>query len=325
MKHKVLARSVASSALLALTACGGGGGTGGSTPIAVVPGSTPMPMPMPMPMPAATATPTPSAAPTVPAYATANDFTRDLVIDGQLGFTIDTFEPASGGSYTFVGGSMFANDARYTLAYTVSPDTARLTLNGAVDSYTTMELNYAGTQRYYRRLGEADLLVGLETGRTATSTTKIGSALYTPETRAGIAGQRRSLRMAVAGRPTLAADALPSPLSFRGLALVLGGTTDRALFASTDTLSFSLTGDGLVQGYVSVLGFGGTQVILTFSGTLDRATNSIQGTIADTRAGFAGQFRGQLFGPNGAELGLVYRAERTGDGAVLAGEYVGTR
>lgn len=305
--------------LLIISACGGGDGSSGAPPISVVPGPSPSPTSSPSP------TPSPSA--TV-VYPVVNDLTQDLLIDGRLGLTVDLFEPVNKPNPNFVSAPLFPDGTNYTLSYTAAPEAVRFAIHGVSESYGAADRTNSSSRRIYRRTGAPDLRIGPLAGGNARYVTTIISTIDTNEVRGGVAGLRRSNRIGLAGRPTLPSDPLPGPggNAFPGTAALYGGLVDQEFYESGDAPIWRIEMDGAVRGFVSALQFAGpSQVILEFTGTLDRTTGSIQGTIAEPRTGFAGVFRGNLFGPAGAELGIVYRAQRSSDGAVLAGTFIGVR
>lgn len=55
---------------------------------------------------------------------------------------------------------------------------------------------------------------------------------------------------------------------------------------------------------------------LHFDGSYDPAGNILSGQITDDLGGFAGRFRGRLFGPTGREIGLIFAISRAGKGVV---------
>ena len=64
---------------------------------------------------------------------------------------------------------------------------------------------------------------------------------------------------------------------------------------------------------------------LRADGTFDAATNSISGRLTDTDTDYKGTFRAQMYGPDRAEMGIIFTFSRASDGSVYYGNYIGKR
>ncbi|MHA6766628.1 hypothetical protein [Sphingobium ummariense] len=91
--------------------------------------------------------------------------------------------------------------------------------------------------------------------------------------------------------------------SYDGAGGLIGSTTINVDFMErTVSGTFATTQASFMEGQQPVV------ATLTFDGTIDRANNVIQGRVTSPE-GFAGSFRGRLFGP-AAEVGLIFTIER---------------
>ncbi|MFD2135658.1 hypothetical protein ACFSLT_11380 [Novosphingobium resinovorum] len=65
--------------------------------------------------------------------------------------------------------------------------------------------------------------------------------------------------------------------------------------------------------------------LLIAEGSFDRATNTVSGTLTDKTNGYSGTFKGRMYGPDRAELGVVFQFSRDSDGSRYFGHFIGTR
>ena len=65
------------------------------------------------------------------------------------------------------------------------------------------------------------------------------------------------------------------------------------------------------------------EATLQLSGTLDRATGRLEGTITTAQGTYSGHFAGAFFGPQAAEIGLGFVLTKSGGGIPVAG-FIGT-
>lgn len=139
-------------------------------------------------------------------------------------------------------------------------------------------------------------------------------------------------RNAMFGTPSSASDPLPVFLGYSGATLLLGGIPGKPdiLESAKSPASWSYTpSSDVLSGSITLSGVeNNTEVprgLLWAKGTFDRAANSIKGTLSDTENGLSGTFRGQIFGPDRAELAVVFEFSRASDGAKFFGQYIGKR
>jgi hypothetical protein len=153
---------------------------------------------------------------------------------------------------------------------------------------------------------------------------------------AGVVGPGYEYRMAWFGTPSATNDPLPDFLGYSGVVMLKGGIPGKPNLFHTGQppgphavyWSYTPSSDWL-SGAVPLFSNEGnvsTQPgLLKASGAFDRTTNTISGTLSDTDNGFAGTFRGQIFGPNRAELFVVFEFSLSRDGATFFGHYIGKR
>ncbi|WP_159978822.1 MULTISPECIES: hypothetical protein [unclassified Novosphingobium] len=143
-------------------------------------------------------------------------------------------------------------------------------------------------------------------------------------------------RVALLGTPSSSADPLPDFLGFTGRTAVYGGipgSQDQSLndlVTSDQDVFWSYTPSvNHIRGSVALsIVRDRTQIqigLLTAEGRFDRPTNTLSGTLTDQLNGYRGTFRGQVFGPNRAEVGIVFEFSRDSDGSRYFGHYIGAR
>jgi hypothetical protein len=59
-------------------------------------------------------------------------------------------------------------------------------------------------------------------------------------------------------------------------------------------------------------------------GSVDRSTSRVTGTVTDPTFGWTGTFQGSMFGPDGAEMAITFRAMKP-SGEIVVGDFIGKR
>jgi hypothetical protein len=301
------------SAVLALTSgCGGGGegNSGQTTPVTVPsPGTTPSPTPAP--------TPTPS-----PTYSTFEDFSQNwamatpyaeivLVRNSVTSFTMDvearstlnTRFDAADISYTGTPvKSAQVNDyvnSRY--ATFVESDLIYDQANAVVFNNRQNFVSYSfgiGKNTYFNNnyIIPSNFSFQYEEVQTG------GAQIRYSTTRFFLTGYRTlPTDVPMSGQKTFRCYLDSSTVSYDG-ASGLRGTANLIVDFNGNRLdgTFSTSQASWISGKSQV------NANLTFSGTIDPISHSLSGQITSSDSGFSGQFYGNFFGPQSAEIQLIF-------------------
>lgn len=289
---------------LLLTSCGGGGA------------SEPAPAPVitvPPPAPVITVPPPTTPAPT---YGSAFDFSADRQFAGSYAEVTLTErkDATSPDLYVFEStrtliaegsqsGSLNYRAGQQSLSITAGGTTTAFPREAIALSPTGLVLNYAqstdgllSTFTLVRPRPEYQYL-------TANRMTVANSPISDTDRFFLFGAETLGSDLPSAGSTTYAATALTSAPSY----LAPGGL-DMKGNLSLDHGSRAIGGTLLASQISSVTGTTPLQANLTFSGTV---TNGVaRGTITSSDSAFTGSFVGRLYGPQGAELGLVFTITR---------------
>lgn len=317
------------SAALCLVACGGGGGSEGS--VQVVPAPVPSPTPAPMP----TATPIPPPTFTYGSF----DILQNRVFAGQVA-TVTTVE-----RYTSDTAPFYSVESQQA-----SLQTSRSALELSYDASKLLVIRFAGETAVFNpaevSFTNAD---GVKWQRTRTVTARGDAAtfarfpnmeyVYIAEQQVdedarepnAAAAFRDTMRYFLIGERTQDGD------------IPLSGTTSYAVDLNTTRVGrnrgggFSIFGavalaidhaNGSVTARLSaqqgsyITGTTPETATLVFSGTI--SPNGISGVITSPDSSYTGVFTGNLFGPRGIEVGVVFTLTRP-DGVRAAGRLFGRR
>lgn len=299
---------IAATLALALTGCGGGS-SGEGEPSAPPPTTTPVPTP----------TPTPAIDYVVP------DFKADFKLSSSLGFSWTINENSR-----FVSAYLFAPQSRAYLDYFANPQAVNFLHENASISFAEADrigsdpLTFQKTSDVmsfliYRHMPKQYVAVATWKARRAQGNAILAEHFWT----------------ALFGTPSASTDSLPDFLGYGGGAFLVGGAFgsiyqageasagDRSVSwsytPSTDILS------GSIPFFVVRDGGQHQDGLLKADGQFDRATNSVSGTLSDPVAGLQGTFRGQMFGPDRANLAVIFEFTRASDEAKFFGYYLGAR
>lgn len=309
--------------IFALIGCGGDeAGTGTSAP-----SPTPAPTPVPTPTPA-------------PVY-TVTDYSADFALSSSIGYMVnyvaDPTAPGGEKQY-FVSGEQLSAGRSTDLVYRRSPESVDFGYDRAVQKFTAVDrvqnLNYT----VFEKPGQQLLLappwhhpvtkyVTLAVLRSSSSITETNGTV--------LPGYQ--YRIGLFGTPTRTTDPLPDHLGYAGKSIVYGGIPgSRTLDISSvgggqHTINWSYTpSSNDIFGSVPLVAVVNNQessigILSAADGKFDAAANSISGTLIDRMNGYHGTFRGQIFGPDRAELIVVFEFSRDSDGSRYFGHYIGKR
>ena len=274
-----------------LTGCGGGGGGNSSSP------------------PPVTVTPTPTPAPTPPptyGFGYTASEPRDFTSGAAYLVTVSRLNDYSGAVLSTDGG-MLADDT-YRMTYSPNPLAATIKIGNEVD------VRYSADQRTTNH--ELWQVFGITSGGYNYDRLIYTTATFSPNFQyvaessfyQQVADEvRKTLAVkewrTVLGQATVTTD-LPQTGSkvYVGRLFTYGATQDSRINApvyyTVDWAKGTISGDGLSSFYP-----GDTRYIV--SGTIDRSTNTVTGSIRGDNALYQGRFTGRFYGPRGAELGLI--------------------
>lgn len=307
LMKSITARMLAATLTLSLSGCGGES-SGGESP-------TPPPITTPIPTPA----PTPATNYVTP------DFQTDFKLSSSLGFswTIDE-------NSRFVSAYRFAPESRAYLDYFASPQAVNFLHENASVSFADADrigsdpLSFQKTSDamsflIYNHMPKQYVAVATWKARRAQANAVLAEHFWT----------------ALFGTPSASTDPLPDFLVYGGGAFLVGGAFGSnyepgKYSAGDQAVSWSYTpSTDMLWGSIPfvVVRDGGQRQdgLLRADGKFDPTTNSIRGALNDPAAGLHGTFRGQMFGPNRANLAIVFEFARGSDGAKFFGYYLGAR
>lgn len=315
-------RAAIAASMLALVSCGGGDDSSAGSPM-------PAPTPTPTPTPSPTPTPTPSAY-VIP------DYNSDFSLTSTLGYDVNFVEVTNAGliDQYFASGALLADGKVSMMAYSRNPERADFSYDLISASYTAAD-RVPGLSYIMFQKGKEYLTPGL-LGNTPARyvTTALRRTQTTNTTPSGVSSPGYNYQLALYGTPSSTLDPMPDFLGWSGLVIVRGGipgTQAQSIAqvgggASQVDWSFTPSADrlsGSIPLYV-VTGNNQTQHgLLLAEGKFNRATNSVSGTLVDQMNGYRGSFRGQVFGPNRAELALIFAFSRESDHSQYYGHYIG--
>lgn len=320
-----LASTVALTALLALSACGGGGGGGGG-PVAQNPTPTPT-QPTPVPMPPATV---------------AGDCTGS---PGQIAcLTTTTALTGPSASLTIVGTSTSSTLQNTTpgVSVTITPFSTPSTTDDAyVVSFVAGGVNYS--QAFGITRAASDPLGAYRTVNTATANffvfdlnTALGGSLDYVQLAAydrAVGGNGAELGFIAFGRQTAAAD-MPTTgtARFTGASRGVYISSGQDFFTTRSDVTMDANfGTGSVTGSASNFRFMTQNGVLatrserpdfTFSASIAAGTPRFSGSATSAGLGISGGVEGAFFGGAGRtpeEAGFTYRLGTPGSGAFLYG------
>lgn len=302
---------LAAVAPLALYGCGDGSSGGGSMPASGTPTPSPTPSPTPTPTPSPTPTPTGS-------YDLVSDFDRDRSFDA-IGVRVVT-QTAADSRITILDSRIDPESAAIGFDFNAATRTYRARYGRDMLTVATERRTLSGTDVTYDVYGD-DTVQFLRTRpeRGVGYVGWVGWSENTPPHPADPAG-RRTDHYLVYGPRTVPAD-VPQT----GVASYSGETStywsDSVFFsperAATITVDYA-AGTISISTYIQALstgtaGSGGPpELPVTMNGRLERTTGRIRGAVTLGSGAPSGEFEGELYGPGGIELGLVFKAADQG-------------
>ena len=310
--------------ILLASGCGGGGssGVGGGEPIGTpAPPSTPSPTPTPPP----TSQPTPAPSPT---YETVFDFARDQSFVTQVAEVRVTERYKADAPRFYVFESAQANlhsDVRAaTIDYRAGPQSLTVAFGTETATFASQTLTDRTNDvlRYARN--EPDLTTSFRLVRPAAGFRYLGIGTHAifssgfPDN-----GPKATFdveRLVLTGNPTLLSD-LPTsgaatysgPLITTTVSFDGGSGLNASGKLSFDFASSQVNGTFVASQGGWATGTTPVRATLVFAGS---ALNGyIRGKIASPDSGYSGEFVGRMFGPGGAEMGLLFTIVRDGKGS----------
>lgn len=318
--RRTCAALLATMSALALHGCGGGSTDGGSSPGTV----TPAPSPTPTPTPSPTPTPTPSGS-----YDLASDFTRDRSFDA-IGVRVVT-ETTADSRIKILDSRLDPESDAIGFDFTAATRTYRARYGRDMLTVTTERRTLSGTDVTYDVYGD-DTVQFLRT-RPERGLGYLGWVAWsenTPPHVADPAGQRTDHYLLFGAR-TLAADLPQTGIgSYSGETSTYGGTSpspseERAATIVVDYASRTVSVTTFAQAQPSGTAGSGDppKTPITMTGRFEASTGRISGTVTFGSGAPTGSFEGELYGPGGAELGLVFKAQV--EGTLVYGFLTGRR
>jgi hypothetical protein len=291
-----------------------------------------------VPTPAPTSSPSPAPTATyIPA-----DFSANFAADTNLAYiaNFQTYAGAGGlPEQSFVSGMLIDPTHSSKIIYQREPEQVDFGYDGTSITFVGQERISSSTPRRFERNAQTEVLF-VEPFDTDLHPRYVVQAVWRslkPIVAAdGTTRVGEQYRLALFGTPTVGDNPLPDFVSYLGSDTFFGGvvsgqTQYRGFNGySISKLSWSYTPsidrlDGSIDIRLARDGSSNDQVLLRPSGKFDRATNTVSGTLSDTISGLSGTFRGRFFGPDRAELALVFEISRASDGAKYVGSYIGLR
>ncbi|AOR76867.1 hypothetical protein BES08_09000 [Novosphingobium resinovorum] len=271
------------------------------------------------------------------------DYSADFALNSNLAYLanviIDPSQTAEADKLFFVSGALIDETHGAAFNYTHEPERLDLLHDGATVSFTAQDRVQGLTYALYEKDQRANQLLltslGLPAQPRYTALTMWRAARTITDTD-GTAHPAYQYRVALMGSPSSPSDPLPDSLGYTGGVTLYGGIpgtrklelsnipgNDREVYWSytpSSTFIFGSIPLSIIEDRTQV------QIgLLAAEGRFDRATNSWSGTLVDQVNGFRGTFLGRNFGPNRAELAIVFEFSRDSDGSRYVGHYIGRR
>jgi hypothetical protein len=303
-----------------LAACGGGSASDGGAPPTQLPGPTPTP------------TPTPAPTPTTPIYPVL-DYGSSFSLSSSLAYVVNIVEDPLP---VFAGSGLLPSPNTSQLEFSQTTGSANILYENESVSFLKSDQTSTSPFLFYQKLPDS---AGLGVNRINMPARYVTVADWRTSMHIvglGVSGPGARVRTLILGTPSAASDPLPEFLGYNGLVSIRGGVraseTPRLsdISGGSQNVSWSYTpSNGRISGFVPLfITENSTQFqrgLLVASGQFDRATNSMSGTLSDSTNGFEGTFRGQMFGPERAELAVVFEFSRASDRSSYVGHFIGQR
>lgn len=314
MNLTVLKKIVLSALIVAIaSSCGGGGTSGGENIVTVSPTPTPTPTPPP---------PSPS-----PSYPTAFDFSidRSFSFPMAMAYYVERYTSDVPPYYSLEswGGELYKwSFLQSKLIYSQASETFSISHDGVTTAFGPSELTRKeeGLRWFFKQLAEPAKYDSLDLYTFAPNLKFV--AFGTQDTRSSArgtgqaAGTLSTTRYFLFGAPTVVSD-IPKSGDFT---YRVGGQTSSP-YGLDGGVKFSIrsgniqisqgmtrvTGTLDIEQLGSVNGSAQQKGQITIFGTINPDSNEISGSISGTtvQLTLTGEFAGQLYGPQGSELGLV--------------------
>lgn len=271
------------------------------------------------------------------------DYSTDFALSSNLAYSANFVIEAGQGTEPdrqyFASGSLMDQDHNASLAYTREPERLNFFYDGALVSFTAQDRVQGLTYTLYEKDQRAHWLMltafGLPAQPRYTAQAMWRHSRTITDTD-GTTHPSYQYRVALVGSPSSPDDPLPDYLGYTGRATLFGGIPggrdlDLARIVSNDRdINWSYTPSStFIFGSIPLSIVADNNLtqsgLLAAEGRFDRATSSWSGTLVDQVHGFRGTFRGRNFGPNRAELAIVFEFSRDSDGSRYVGHYIGRR
>lgn len=305
-----------------MAACGGGSASDGGAPPTQLPGPTPTPTPAP----------TPAPTPTAPVYSVM-DYGSSFSLSSSLAYVLNVVEEPR---LVFVGSELLPSTNNSELDFNQATSSANILYENDSVSFSANDITSTSPFLLYQKTPDTAWLGVNRVNMPARYVTVADWRTSMHVVGLGVSGPGARVRTLILGTPSAASDPLPEYLGYNGLVSIRGGVrsseTPRLsdISGGSQNVSWSYTPSngrifGFVPLYITENSAQFQRGLLVASGQFDRATNSMSGTLSDSTNGFEGTFRGQMFGPERAELAVVFEFSRASDRSSYVGHFIGQR
>lgn len=288
--------------VMLVASCGGGEGSEGP-PVTAPPTTSPTPSPSSTPVPSPTTSPR------------TLDFSQDVTLEGNLALSSSrfTYTDAFGRSSSgYIASEWLVDGQSSSMIFRAAPEAVQIVFGDDDVSYSASDRTTISPFRRYSRQGN-EVSIGWSDSKHAFQyVTAVFSRSPEEAFKFGEnSGTRSSERIITLGYISAASTHIEGPLYYDGQPLLAGGFGSGGSLSAGRILLSVRSGANQVFGAISLQATeNGNQVEkarLTFTGTIDDATNRITGIISDDGKGYTGAFKGALYGPAREEVAIIFR------------------
>lgn len=238
-----------------------------------------------------------------------------------------TFSPAGDSSRYYVTTGLLPQTRSARVTFSASPEALTAGYDLMSAAFGGADRVPAGDFRFYRT-ATAEATFGYNPGRyQARYVTTF--QVHTQEGNTNLGGRIGTLHRfnsGFVGRATAPLGDVPRFLGYTGSLEYYGGLPSQNMLPRISSSSIDIDGNAVtVSNFQFSESPGASSFPLKLTGTLDRVAGTVSGTMRDDAGRYGGTFRGQLFGPQGVEIAVVFEMTRSSDGAQFVGDFVGRR